>query len=71
MQTIQLQVTGMTCDHCRRAVEGALTSLDGVTAVAADVESGRTEVTYDPGRTDLDAMAAVVAEEGYALAGHA
>jgi copper chaperone len=47
MQTIQLQVNGMTCDHCRRAVEGALTSLDGVTAAAADVESGRTEVTYD------------------------
>jgi copper chaperone len=71
MQTIQLEVTGMTCDHCRRAVEGALTSLDGVTAATADVQSGRADVTYDPARTDVAAMAVAVADEGYALAGPA
>ncbi len=35
-----LRVTGMTCDHCARAIEKALSAVAGVT---------RTEVSYAAG----------------------
>ena len=28
-----IAVEGMSCDHCKQAVEGALTNLDGVTTL--------------------------------------
>ena len=34
------QVTGMTCDHCVRAVSGELASLDGVREVMVDLAPG-------------------------------
>jgi copper chaperone len=34
------QVTGMTCDHCVRAVSGELASLDGVREVTVDLVPG-------------------------------
>jgi copper chaperone len=36
------QVTGMTCEHCTRAVSEELTALDGVTGVSVDLVPGGT-----------------------------
>jgi copper chaperone CopZ len=36
------QVTGMTCEHCTRAVSEELTALDGVTGVSVDLVAGGT-----------------------------
>lgn len=32
MKTVNIQITGMTCDHCAQSVQKALNSLEGVTA---------------------------------------
>jgi copper chaperone len=40
MTTATYQVTGMTCDHCVRAVTGELESLDGVREVTVDLHPG-------------------------------
>ncbi len=40
MTTVTYQVTGMTCDHCVRAVTGELKELDGVREVAVDLHPG-------------------------------
>jgi copper chaperone len=46
MASATYQVTGMTCEHCVRAVSSELTSLDGVTGVTVDlVPGGRSAVT--------------------------
>ncbi len=40
------QVTGMTCEHCVRAVTGELADLGGVTGVSVDlIPDGRSAVT--------------------------
>jgi len=40
MTTATYQVTGMTCEHCVRAVAGELKTLDGVSDVRVDLNPG-------------------------------
>ena len=40
MTSTTYQVTGMTCEHCARAVTEEIESLDGVSAVAVDLVPG-------------------------------
>jgi copper chaperone len=40
MTSTTYQVTGMTCEHCTRAVTEEIGSLDGVSAVAVDLVPG-------------------------------
>jgi copper chaperone len=40
MTSMTYQVTGMTCEHCTRAVTEEIESLDGVSAVAVSLVPG-------------------------------
>ncbi len=51
--TIELKITGMSCQHCVRAVQQALTAVPGVSAVRVELESGRAWVEGD---ADADAL---------------
>ena len=72
MVSVTYEVTGMTCDHCARAVTQELASLDGVTDVVVGlVPGGVSAVTVS---SDLplggDAVTAALDEAGeYHLAG--
>ncbi len=57
-------VTGMTCEHCVRSVNGELRKLDGVTDVAVDLETGTVKVTSS-NELDRDAIEAAIDEAGY------
>ncbi|WP_138732061.1 heavy-metal-associated domain-containing protein [Modestobacter excelsi] len=59
-------VTGMTCEHCRRAVTEGIAAVAGVEAVAVDLATGAVTVTaaHPIDRADI---AAAVDEAGYAL----
>jgi copper chaperone CopZ len=59
-------VTGMTCDHCRRAVTQEISAVDGVESVAVDLASGTVTVTSDR-PVDRADIAAAVDEAGYVL----
>ncbi len=50
---IELKVTGMTCNHCRQAVERALKETPGTQAVQVDLRSGRAVVTGSPEPSEL------------------
>lgn len=67
MTTTRYIVTGMTCDHCVRAVTEEVRALAGVEDVAVDLAGGGLSVTS---RTEIPyaAVAAAVDEAGYALA---
>ena len=59
-------VTGMTCEHCRRAVTQEISAVDGVESVDVDLASGTVSVrTARP--VDRADIAAAVDEAGYAL----
>ena len=63
MNTITLNVPGMTCGHCESAVKNEVGHVPGVTAVEVDLESKDVTVTG----TDLDraAIVAAIDEAGY------
>ncbi|MGB7983083.1 MAG: cation transporter [Candidatus Nanopelagicales bacterium] len=67
MSTSSWTVTGMTCEHCVKAVTEEVSATEGVTAVDVDLATGIVTVTAaaDPSRA---AVAAAVDEAGYELA---
>lgn len=68
-QQLVLKVEGMTCGHCKAAVENAVRELSGV--VAADVDLGKKTVTvnYEPGKVSVEQMKRAITEEGYDVVG--
>ena len=60
-------VTGMTCDHCVRAVTSEVEQVPGVTSVATDLTSGRVRVASDA-PVDSEAVRAAVEAAGYEVA---
>ncbi len=60
---IELKVTGMNCQHCVRAVKGALEAVAGVTrAERVDLDFGRALVEGD---VDPQVLVDAVREAGY------
>lgn len=49
MNTVNIEITGMTCDHCAQSAQDALNALDGVKAL----------VSYDEGRAIVETQGAV------------
>lgn len=64
MQTT-LDVRGMTCGHCEKAVKGALEALNGVNGVEVHLTAGKVDVSYDDALVEISAMRAAIEEQGY------
>jgi copper chaperone len=62
MMTIELKVTGMTCQHCVRAVSQALASVPGVGGAAVTLESGVARVE---GNVSAAPLIRAVVDAGY------
>ncbi len=60
---IKLKVSGMTCEHCERAVTNALADVAGVDKVVT-VSHKNDEAIID-GNADTEALLAAVREEGF------
>ncbi len=58
-------VTGMTCGHCEKTVVQAVKQLDPQAQVTADRTQNKVDVQSSQPR---EALAAAIAEEGYAVA---
>lgn len=64
-QSVVIKVTGMSCNHCKMAVEGALKRLTGVSEATVDLPAGQVKVEYDPGQVGVEQMKASIKEAGY------
>lgn len=63
METI-LKVEGMTCGHCKKAVEGAVSELEGVKSATVDLEAANVTVDHEE-TVSVDAMKEAIEEQGY------
>jgi copper chaperone len=63
-----LNVTGMSCGHCKAAVEGELNKLSGLEWANADVERGTVEVSYDEDKVTTEDLKGAIEEAGYSVA---
>lgn len=62
-QVLDLNVTGMTCDHCVHAVTNALKEVPGVTSATVDLEAKSAHVEGDG--IAVAALIEAIEEEGY------
>ena len=59
-------VTGMSCEHCVRAVTDEVSGVSGVTGVDVDLATGRLNVVGD-GPVDGEAVVTELDREGFAV----
>lgn len=65
--TSTYSVSGMTCDHCARAVSEEVTGIPGVVTADVDLTTGRLDVTSEVA-LQTDTVRSAVREAGYELA---
>lgn len=61
-QTIILKIAGMSCNHCKMAVENALKAVPGVTTAVVDLAKEEAAVT---GSADRNALVKAVEDADY------
>ncbi|NLZ53803.1 MAG: copper chaperone CopZ [Thermoanaerobacteraceae bacterium] len=62
---ITLKVSGMSCGHCKEAVERSIGVLPGVSKVEANIKDGKVEISYDQSEVSLDDIRRAVEDAGY------
>lgn len=67
MNTVEYTVTGMSCEHCERAIREEVSQIPGVGTVDVSADSGRLLVTSAEPVADAAVLEAV-AEAGYTAA---
>ncbi|MEU4586531.1 cation transporter [Kitasatospora aureofaciens] len=68
--TITYTVSGMSCGHCEKAISEELSTLAGVTDVAADAQAGTVTVS-SAAPLEEEQVRAAIDEAGYGLVGPA
>lgn len=63
MTTQTLEIGGMSCGHCLRAVKDALSEMPGVTL--DEVRIGKAVVTFDESTVQAESIAEAVRDAGY------
>ncbi len=61
----ELNVKKMTCGSCVATITEAVEKIDGVRSVDVSVTTGRSQITFDPGKTDSANIAQVITAAGY------
>jgi copper chaperone CopZ len=57
------------CDHCVKTITKAAAGLSGVKNVAVDVKGGTVSFMFDPVKSPLKNIEAVIADAGYDVKG--
>ena len=63
-----LNVEGMSCAHCKAAVEGELKALPGLEKANANLALGTVEVRYDESKVGTEDLKSAIEEAGYRVA---
>lgn len=66
-QTQELNVQGMSCQHCVHAVKSSVSALAGVDSVDVSLEKNLVTVGFDPSQANLPAIKAAIEGEGYSV----
>ena len=69
-QTVTLDMQNMTCAMCKITIKKALQEVDGVEAVKVDSESKTSAITFDSGKTNIDALIKATTNAGYPATVH-
>lgn len=65
MEKVIIGVEGMSCGHCKAAVEGALNSLDGVSNATVSLADKNVIVEFDSSKLTIDTLKEEIENNGY------
>lgn len=64
-KSMDINVAGMSCNHCKMSIENALKTLDGVTSAEVDLAASKVAVKFDEGKTSFDVLKNAIEDAGY------
>lgn len=64
-KTVTLAIENMTCAACPITVRKSLEKVSGVSKVKVDFDTKTATVTFDPAKTDVEALTRATTEAGY------
>ncbi len=67
VQDVTLSVPDVSCEHCVRAIDGALSPLQGVEAVATDIPTKTVHLRYDGTQLSMEQIEAALDDVGYTV----
>lgn len=65
MQKVTLNVQGMSCGHCVKAVEGSVGQLEGVNEVKVNLDAAQVEITFNESQVSVDTIKETIDDQGY------
>lgn len=65
MATSVIHVEGMSCNHCKMAVEKALKTIDGVQEAAVDLAAKTVSIDHDPSVITEEGLKKTINDAGY------
>ncbi|WP_234573478.1 mercuric transport protein MerTP [Rhodohalobacter sp. 614A] len=67
VQTITLDIEGMTCTGCEATVKNAASSVDGVLEADASYDTRKATVKYDKSKTNRETITAAINKTGFTV----
>ncbi len=68
METITIQVEGMSCGGCVKSVTNVLSALPGVAKAEVSLENKHARIEYEAGRVTPDDMKRAIVDAGFEAA---
>lgn len=65
MKNVILNVQGMSCGHCVKAIEGSVGQLEGVNQVKVKLDEALVEVSFNESQVSLDKIKETIEDQGY------
>ena len=62
---VNIGVYGMTCGHCQKKVEDAISLLEGVGAVGVNLEAESANVSFNPQKISMHDIKEAIRKAGY------
>ena len=65
METLTLNIKGMSCGGCVKSVTGVLQNISGVSKVEVSLEQNQASITYDPTQAKLAQFKTAIEDAGF------
>lgn len=65
MEKVTLNVEGMSCNHCVKAIESSVGELNGVEKVNVNLNEKAVTVEFDKDKATLDEIKETIDDQGY------
>ncbi len=65
MSNVTLNVQGMSCGHCVKAIEGSVGQLDGINEVKVNLSEAQVEIVYNESKVSLEKVKETIEDQGY------